>query len=106
MSNVYDERTAPHRPRRLVVNQGDVRDMGWEGQPISFLFVDVAKTPDIWAHVAATWVPALERGGILVQQDWSHAVAPWLHDWHRDHGDRFDVVCDVPYSGSRVFRVR
>lgn len=103
---VFDDRVRSWAPSRLVVHEGDVLDQSWSGRPIAFLQIDVAKTWEIWNHVKATWVAAVSVGGVVVQQDWAHAMTPWLHVWHHRWRSSFEVVDHVPHSGSVVFRLR
>lgn len=102
---IYDQRTRSSRPRNLTVNMGDIRHMGWEQQPIEFLFVDIAKTWDIWNHVRATWLPALVVNGVIAQQDWAHSLGPWLHLWHHRWRDHFEPLGHVLRGYTVPFRL-
>lgn len=95
------------RDRGLVTaHQGDVSDESWDaGRPIEFLFNDVAKTWDIWNHLKSTFYRSLQVAGTVVEQDWAHACTPWLHLWHHRYRKHFEVLAQVPHSGSVPFRL-
>jgi hypothetical protein len=95
------------RDRGLVTaHQGDVSDESWDAsRPIEFLFNDVAKTWDIGNHLKSTFYRSLQVGGTVVEQDWAHACTPWLHLWHHRYRKHFEVLAQVPHSGSVPFRL-
>lgn len=102
LREVYDRRTGS--PAGTVI-AGDILEQAWPGRPIEFLYVDLAKTEDIWHHLLASFVPALMVGGVMVQQDWAHAMTPWLHLWHHRWRDHFDELGHVPHGGTLAFRL-
>lgn len=89
-----------------VVHRGDVLVAGWDGPPIEVLFVDLAKTWEIWRHVRTTFVRPVEVGGLVVQQDWAHANTPWLHLWHHRWRDHFEPLGPIAHSSAVPFRLR
>jgi hypothetical protein len=91
---------------RVRPHQGDVLNATWDRDvPIEFLFVDVAKTWEIWNHLAATFLPALAVGSVVVEQDWAHACTPWIHLWHHRWRSHFAELEQVPNAGSFAFEL-
>ena len=92
--------------RRVRAHRGDVLESSWDPErPIEFIFVDVAKSWEIWNHVVATFYPALQVGSIVVEQDWAHACTPWIHLWHHRWRDHFRPRGQVPNAGSFAFEL-
>jgi hypothetical protein len=102
--NTYRERLG-EGGTRVSIHEGDILEEAWDGGPIEFLFDDLAKTWDIWNHVRSTFYRDLIPGAVLVEQDWVHACTPWIHLWHHRHRDHFELLGQVPRSGSVAFRV-
>jgi hypothetical protein len=101
---LYERRLGRHAGL-VDVHEGDILDATWDGRPVGLLYVDLAKTWEIWRHVRATFLPNLEVGGVVVQQDWAHANTPWLHLWHHRWRDHFEPLGHVIYSGTVAFRL-
>jgi hypothetical protein len=89
----------------VVVHEGDVTDASWDGGPIELLFVDLAKTWEVWRHVRVAFLAHVMVGGVVVQQDWAHANTPWLHLWHHRWRDHFECLGHVVHSGTVAFRL-
>ncbi len=87
------------------VREGDLKSIGWHGEPIEFLLVDAMKGWDLAASIVRDFYPSLIEGRSLVfHQDFAHHFTPWIHlvQWRlRDH---FEFVDEVPRSQSVVFR--
>jgi predicted O-methyltransferase YrrM len=70
------------RPVADLVNiyPGNFLDARWTGQPIELCFVDIAKSPQLNAHVYTTFGPCWIPGyTYYIQQDFVHLEAPWVH---------------------------
>lgn len=94
------------RGNRVRTHQGDVLDATWDrAAPIEFLFVDVAKTWEIWNHLVTTFHAALDVGSVVVEQDWAHACTPWIHLWHHRWRSHFRELEQVPNAGSFAFEL-
>jgi len=89
----------------VEVREGDLKAIGWHGEPIEFLLVDAMKGWDLAASIVRDFYPSLIEGRSLVfHQDFAHHFTPWIHlvQWRlRDH---FEFVDEVPRSQSVVFR--
>ena len=89
----------------VEVREGDLKAIGWHGEPIEFLLVDAMKGWDLAASIVCDFYPSLIEGRSLVfHQDFAHHFTPWIHlvQWRlRDH---FEFVDEVPRSQSVVFR--
>jgi hypothetical protein len=87
---------------RVVVHAGDICAERFQA-PAEILFVDVAKSWAINDHVAREFLPRLIAGrSVLVQQDYVHEWAPWLHVTMELLADAFTYVGSMPH-GSSVF---
>ena len=102
LREVYDRRTGPPLGRVIA---GDILEQTWGGEPIEFLYVDIAKTWPIWNHLTATFVPSLIVDGVIVQQDWAHSMTPWLHLWHYRWRGHFTPLGHVAHGGTLAFQL-
>lgn len=101
----FERRVAAHRDQ-IALHVGDVTGARWTGGPIELLFNDVCKSWRIWNAVRATFYPSLVPGvSTVVEQDFAHALTPWLHLWHYRARDHLRFVEHIPDSGSVVFRL-
>jgi hypothetical protein len=64
----------PHR-----VFEGDVIEHGWNGGPISILFLDLLKSWKINDAVMRDFFGHLQPGSVIVQQDYGWGAGPWIH---------------------------
>lgn len=72
----YTSRWSQH----IDVKHGDAVTIGWSGEPIEVLFLDMAKTWRLNYFVLDEMMPCLIPGhSILIQQDYLWGFAPWLH---------------------------
>jgi hypothetical protein len=81
----------------LVVKAGDIKDQRWDGSPIEFLFVDIAKSAPTWDHVVHEFFPSLIPGAsILILQDylWPTSGA-WHHVVMEKLRANFDYLADT-----------
>lgn len=64
----------------VVAHPGDLRKHRWNGGPIEILFIDSAKSLDLWTHILREFLPHCIPGRtLIVQQDWVCAECPWIH---------------------------
>jgi hypothetical protein len=62
-----------------VVHEGDIIEIGWSGEPIEVLFLDVLKSWDINDAVLRDFFPALIPGrSVIVHQDYGWGDTPWI----------------------------
>ena len=84
---------------RVEVHDGDIRRERWGGDPISILFIDVAKSWEINDHVNREFFPCLVPGeSVVIQQDYVHEWCPWLHITMELLGDAFEFAGSLPYA--------
>lgn len=101
---LFDRRMAAH-PGVARVHQGDITAARWPGGPIGLLFVDLAKTWDVWSHVRSEFVRAVPVDGVIVQQDWAHVNTPWLHLWHHRWRSHLVPLPPINHSTAVAFEV-
>jgi hypothetical protein len=66
--------SAPH-----VVQEGDITQLGWSGENIDVLFLDVLKSPAINDAVLRDFFPSLVPGrSVIVHQDYGWGYTPWI----------------------------
>lgn len=88
----YLHNTAPYS-KYINVYPGDFSSINWIGKPIGLLFVDIAKTKVLDAHVWSEFAPHMQPGrSIMVQQDFVHIRAPFVHIALGALIDHFDVL--------------
>lgn len=91
---------APH-----AVREGDIVQLGWSGEPIEVLFLDVLKSWEVNDAVLRDFFPHVIPGQtVLVHQDYVHAMLPWIHITVELMRDSLRLVDEMPY-GSQVFLV-
>jgi hypothetical protein len=88
----------------VVAHQGGLARQRWSGQPIEILFIDVAKTAELWRHVLREFFTCCMPGSLVVHQDWVSAECPWLHLGMARLAGYFSPV-DSPYGGTVAFRL-
>lgn len=89
----------------VEVREGDLKAIGWHGEPIEFLRVDAMKGWDLAASIVRDFYPFLIEGRSLVfHQDFAHHFTPWIHLVQSRLRDHFEFVVEVPRSQSVVFR--
>jgi hypothetical protein len=74
----YDEYVArfdvPHE-----VQEGDITAIGWSGEPIDVLFLDILKSWEINDAVLRDFFPSLVPGrSVIVHQDYGWGDTPWI----------------------------
>ena len=89
----------------VEVREGDLKSIGWSGQPIEYLVVDAMKDWDLANAITRDFYPHLIAGdGLVVQQDFGHYFTPWIHLIHWRMRDYFEFVEEVPRSSTVVLR--
>jgi hypothetical protein len=64
----------------VVSHAGDLLEHRWSGEPIEILFIDAAKSVELWMHILREFLPHCVPGRtLIVQQDWVCAQCPWIH---------------------------
>jgi hypothetical protein len=62
-----------------VVHEGDITQIGWSGEPIDVLFLDVLKSWEINDAVLRDFFPSLIPGrSVIVHQDYGWGDTPWI----------------------------
>ena len=75
----FDANIAPWA-RFVEVREGDAGAIGWSGEPIEVLFLDMVKTWPLNDLVLAEFLPCLIPGrSVIVQQDYLWGYGPWIH---------------------------
>ena len=89
------------RLERIQVHAGDIREEAWSGEPVSILFVDIAKTWSINDHVNREFFPSLvPHESVLIQQDYVHEWLPWIHIGMELLEDAFEFIGWAPYASA------
>jgi len=88
-----------------VVNEGDVMQIGWSGDPIDVLFLDLVKSWKINDATLRDFFACLVPGrSVIVQQDYGWGAGPWIHISMELMSDSVRLV-DGMKAGSHVFFV-
>jgi hypothetical protein len=83
---------------------GDFLQARWDEGPIDLLFVDVAKSEALNAHVVGTMFPHLVPArSVVVQQDFHHCWHPAIHVAMEFFADEFELVDELVEHQSRVW---
>ena len=89
-----------------VVHEGDIVQIGWSGEPIDILFLDVLKTWEINDAVLRDFFPFLRRGqSVIVHQDYACGWTPWIPITVELMGDALRLVEGLEW-GSHAFFVQ
>ncbi len=102
--DLYQQTIAPIADR-VTVHSGDIAGGEAWTEPISVLFIDVAKSWDTNDAVLRRFFGALQPGALVVQQDLVHFGHPWCAITMELLSDRFEFLGFVPFS-SAVYRAR
>ena len=81
----------------IDVHEGDILCESWRGEAIEILFVDVAKSSQIWDHLVTTFFPSLLPGrSLLVLQDYLYGdTGPWHHVVMEKLAGHFSIIGDT-----------
>lgn len=85
-------------------HKGDINLHKFQPQPVEIAFVDIAKTPETWHHIAHGVLPSLIPGGLLLQQDLVSVDCPWLQMFMVDFAEYFEIM-DSPIGGTVAYRL-
>jgi len=91
----------------LRVEEGDIQRIGWTGEPIEILFIDLAKDWDLNQALVRDFFPCLIPGrSIVVQQDFVFHFCPWVAVTMEHLADYFEYVgyvehCSTVYLNTR-----
>lgn len=100
------EANTAHLGNLVTVHAGDLATAGWTGGPIELLLNDASKTIGLSRAIHRDFVPHLEPGSWVMEQDFGH----WLTGWVviADHRLRHHLrwVTSIPGAGSVIFQVR
>jgi hypothetical protein len=88
----------------VQIYHGDLLGFRWPGDPISTLFVDIAKSWQVNDHVVEQFFPSLLLDAVVVQQDLVHWGHPWCAIVMEVLNDYVEFLGHVFYS-SAVYRV-
>lgn len=101
--DLFMAQVAPHAPMIRAV-PGDFLQARWEEGPIDLLFIDVAKSEALNAHVVGTMFPHLVPGeSVVVQQDFHHCWHPSIHVAMEHLAEEFELVDELVEHQSRVW---
>jgi hypothetical protein len=85
------------------VHEGDITQIGWSGEPIDVLFLDVLKSPEITDAALRDFFPSLVPGrSVIVHQDYAAHYTPWVPIMVELMRDSLTLV-DWMEWGSHVF---
>jgi Methyltransferase domain len=85
----------------LQVHQGDIRQIGWTGEPIEILFIDISKHWSINDVLLTDFFPCLMPGhSIVIQQDFVFEWCPWLALTMEYLADYFEYVAFVEHNST------
>jgi hypothetical protein len=88
-----------------VVHEGDITEIGWSGEPIDVLFLDVLKSWQTNDAVLRDFFPSLVPGrSVIVHQDYGWGDTPWISITVELMRDSL-VLVDWMEWGSHVFFV-
>jgi len=91
----------------LQVNQGDIRQIGWTGQPIEILFIDISKHWSINDVLLTDFFPCLMPGrSVVIQQDFVFEWCPWLALTMEYLADYFEYVAFVEHNSTVYLHTR
>ena len=77
--SAFDHNVAPWS-QHIDVREGDAVAIGWTGEPIEVLFLDMVKTWALNDLVLDQFLPCLIPGhSVIVQQDYLWGYGPWTH---------------------------
>ena len=89
-----------------VVHEGDITEIGWSGEPIDILFLDVLKTWEINDAVLRDFFPFLRPGqSVIVHQDYGCGWTPWIPITVELMGHSLRLIDGLSW-GSHVFFVQ
>lgn len=104
--DIFESQTAAYADM-IATYPGDFHARIWSGAPIEILFIDIAKTSSLCAHVAGEFFPSLIPGqSVVVHQDYFHCWHPYIHIGMEFLDDEFELVDEHVAFQSRVWRLK
>ncbi len=89
----------------ITAHAGDITQIGWDGDNIALLFIDISKTKALNDFLLLHFFPALQPGSIIIQQDFLLYQNPWLFPTMYKLRDSVDLL-SYAEDYSAVFGVR
>ena len=91
----------------LRVNQGDICQIGWTGEPIEIMFIDISKHWSINDVLLTDFFPCLIPGrSVVIQQDLVFEWCPWLAVTMEYLADYFEYIAFVEYNTTVYLHTR
>jgi hypothetical protein len=91
------------RVGKVEVREGDFCALGWSGEPIEILFLDLVKTWRVHEIVWTQFLPCLIPGrSVIVQQDYLWGYGPWIHLAMELLADCLEILDGMP-NGSVAY---
>jgi hypothetical protein len=81
--------------RWITPRRGSILNERWAGGPVEILLIDAANSPPIMWHIANEFLPHLEVGGILIQQDRWFDDVPQRTIWSTGRSSRSVTSADA-----------
>jgi hypothetical protein len=99
---VYDAHVAPWK-QHIKVREGDACRIGWSGEPIELLFLDMVKLWQLNDVVLEQFFPCLIPGrSVIIQQDYLWGACPWIHITMELMAGSVEILDSMP-NGSVVY---
>jgi hypothetical protein len=103
--DIFEHQTAAYK-ELIKTYPGDFLTHKWHGDAIELLFIDVAKTEDLNAHVIGEFFPSLiPDRSVVVHQDYYHCWHPYIHISMEFFNEEFELVDPYVPHQSRVWRL-
>jgi hypothetical protein len=91
----YKKRTKNYS-NRIEICEGDLNEVGWNGQKIEFLLVDAMKNWDLANAIIRDFYSSLiPNVSYVLHQDFAHYFTPWIHLLHWYFRDYFELNEDI-----------
>jgi hypothetical protein len=91
----------------LQVNQGDICQIGWTGEPIEIMFIDISKHWSINDVLLTDFFPCLIPGrSVVIQQDFIFEWCPWLAVTMEYLADYFEYIAFVEHNSTVYLHTR
>lgn len=90
---------------KIKICDGDLKEIGWNGNKIEFLLVDAMKNWELTSAIVKDFYSSLiPNVSYVLQQDFAHYFTPWIHLLHWHLRDYFDFIEDIPKASSVVYK--
>lgn len=90
----------------LIETKGDINIDKWNAAPVEFLFIDAMKNKMTTHTILKNFYPFLVPGkSHVAYQDFDHYLTPWVHLLIYIFRNYFEHVCEIPFSGSTIFKL-